>query len=271
MHTHKHLSTHARMEFASGLIKEAGSLALSHFRQLSTLVVENKSSGQDVVTIADRNVETLIRTRLVAKYPADAVLGEEFGHSEGTSGFTWTIDPIDGTSCFLHGLPTWCVAIALVHDGRTVGGLIHDPNAAELFSAIEGEGARLNGKPISIDGTTDLQHGLTSVGANLRAHPRAISGFIHHLLDAGGMFVRSGSGALSLAHVSCGRLAAYYEPHMNAWDCIAAQCIIREAGGWTNDYLGETGLTGTGPVMGCAPQIRDALLAIVAKAGSPDA
>src|SRR5690606_27101593 len=180
-------------------------------------------------------------------------------------GFTWVVDPIDGTSCFIHGQRSWCVAIALVHAARTVAGLIYDPNADELFSAIEGEGARLNGEPISVDLHTDLEHGLTSIGANYRVEPHLISGFIHELLQTGGMFVRSGSGALSLAHVACGRLAAYYEPHMNAWDCIAAQCIIREAGGWTNDFFAEGSLTDGAPVIGCAPQLREPILALISK------
>ena len=261
-------SIHARVEKASGIIREAGELALSYFQRLATLEIETKGNGQDVVSIADRAVEELIRARIAQDYPEDGLLGEEYGLAEGASGFTWVIDPIDGTSCFVHGARTWCVAIALIHDYRTVAGLIYDPNADELFAAVEGHGAQMNGKPISVDMATDLQHGLTSVGANFRVPARAVSGFIHELLEAGGMFVRSGSGALSLAHVACGRLAAYYEPHMNAWDCLAAQCIIREAGGWANDFLAEGSLTEGGKVIGCATQMRDPILALIEKSSA---
>lgn len=257
------MTTHARIETGIRVAREAGALALSYFRQLSTLQVETKDNAQDVVSIADRDVEKLIRELIARDFAEDGFLGEEMGLAEGTSGYTWIIDPIDGTSCFLHGLRTWCIAIALLRDDKTVAGLIYDPNSDELFSAVVGSGAEMNGKPISVDLTTDLQHGLTSLGANFRVEPTAISGFVHRLLEAGGMFVRSGSGALSLAHVACGRYAAYYEPHMNAWDCLAAQCIIREAGGWANDFLSEGSLTAGGRVIGCAPQLRDELLAVI--------
>ena len=249
-----------RVEAAIPLIRDAGKLALSYFQKLSTLEIETKGSGQDVVSIADRDVEELIRRHLEHHYPEDGILGEEYGLQEGSSGFVWVIDPIDGTSCFVHGANTWCVAIALLHDNRTEAGLIYDPNTDELFCAIKGEGAHMNGVAISVDHRTDLQHGLTSVGANFRVKPILISSFIHQLLEAGGMYVRSGSGALSLAHVACGRLAAYYEPHMNAWDCLAAQCIIEEAGGWANDFLDESELLKGGRVIGCAPQLREPLL-----------
>lgn len=252
-----------RTEAALTAIREAGALALSWFGSLSELGVEAKSGGQDVVTIADREVEQFLRARLSALFPQDGFLGEEYGLSEGTSGFTWVIDPIDGTSCFVHGIRNWCVVVALLQGNETVAGFILDPNADELFVAARGQGATVNGRPISVDLTTDLQHGLTSVGANDRVPPRVIGEFVSQLLEAGGMFVRSGSGALSLAHVACGRLAAYYEPHMNAWDCLAAQCLIREAGGWANDFMAEGSLLAGAPVIGCAPQMRDALLSLI--------
>jgi myo-inositol-1(or 4)-monophosphatase len=253
----------ARIRAAEAIIREAGALALTYFDRLASLEVETKTGAQDVVTVADRAVEKLIRARIAALFPDDGLLGEEYGMTQGSSGLLWVVDPIDGTSCFLHGSASWCVAIALVRGGETLAGLILDPNRDELFLAETGGGALMNGKPVSVDPGTDLQHGLTSVGANFRVPVAVISSFIHNLLEAGGMFVRSGSGALSLAHVSCGRLAAYYEPHMNAWDCLAAQCLIREAGGWTNDFLAEGSLLGGGRAIGCAPQMRDALLQLI--------
>ena len=253
----------ARIEAATSVIHEAGALATGYFSTLAELHVETKANGQDVVSIADREVEKLVRDRLSAAFPQDGFLGEEFGLSPGTSGFTWVIDPIDGTSCFLHGIRNWCVALALQDGERTAAGFILDPNAGELFSACHGEGAWLNERPIAVDLTTDLTRGLTSVGANFRVPVDTILAFLESLLNAGGMFVRSGSGALSLAHVACGRLAAYYEPHMNAWDCLAGQCLIREAGGWANDFLAEGSLLGGGRVIGCAPQLRDPLIAMI--------
>ncbi|MCG8273849.1 inositol monophosphatase [Aquamicrobium sp. NLF2-7] len=253
----------ARLETARAVIRDAGALALDHFGRLSALQVEIKANGQDVVSQADRAVEKLVRERIAAAFPEDGFLGEETGLTPGASDYTWVVDPIDGTSCFLHDLRSWCVALALLKDKQTAAGLILDPTSGELFTAAAGDGAFLNGRPISVDIATDLQHGLTSVGANARVPPQAISGFVERLLGAGGMFVRSGSGALSLAHVACGRLAAYYEPHMNAWDCLAAQCIVREAGGWANDFLDESDLLAGGRVIACAPQLRAPLLDLI--------
>jgi len=253
----------ARVRTATRVIREAAALALSWFGRLSTLRIETKAGGQDVVSMADREVEQLVRARLSAAFPRDALLGEEYGLSNGNSGYTWVIDPIDGTSSFIHGSRAWCVAIALVKDKTTLAGLIFDPNANELYSAVAGRGATLNDETISVDLATDIQHGLTSVGANGRVPPQRVAVFIRRLLQAGGMFVRNGSGALSLAHVACGRLAAYYEPHMNTWDCLAAQCLIREAGGWANDVLAEGDLLQGGKVIGCAPQVRDAIMTLV--------
>lgn len=259
----KPIASPARLETARAVIRDAGALALAYFGKLSTLTVETKANGQDVVSVADRAVEKLLRERIGAAFPEDGFLGEETGLSKGASSYTWIVDPIDGTSCFLNDMRSWCVAVALLKDKQTVAGFIFDPNTDELFSAVTGAGAQLNGRPISVDMDTDIRHGLTSVGANARVPPHMISGFIENLLKAGGMFVRSGSGALSLAHVACGRLAAYYEPHMNAWDCLAAQCIIREAGGWANDFLGESELLTGGRVIGCAPQLREPLLDLI--------
>lgn len=253
----------ARFEAARTAIIEAGRLALSYFGEVATLSVEAKANGQDVVSIADREVEKLVRRHMGRAFPKDGFLGEEYGLSQGTSGFTWVLDPIDGTSLFVHGAQSWCVSLALMQGSEVVAGLILDPNADELFSAVRGQGALLNGRPIQVDGKTDLKHGLTGVGANFRIPVRLVVGFLERLLEAGGMFVRSGSGALSLAHVACGRLAAYYEPHIHAWDCLAGLCLIREAGGWTNDFAADADLMRGGAVIGCAPQLRADLLALI--------
>lgn len=165
----------ARVQVATAVIREAGALASTYFRDLAALEIEAKGNGQDLVSNADRAVEELIRKRLARKFPQDGFLGEEYGFEDSASGFVWVIDPIDGTSCFLHGARAWCVAIALVRGKTTLGGLIFDPGADELFSAVAGEGAQLNGASISVDLATDLQHGLTSVGANFRVEPQAIS------------------------------------------------------------------------------------------------
>jgi len=256
----------ARLALARALLPDAAALALSYFARVATLSVEAKANGQDVVSIADREVEQLVRARVAEAFPGDGFLGEEFGAAAARSEFLWVLDPIDGTSCFVHGLRNWCIALALVENGRTVAGFILDPNADELFTAVAGAGASLNGRPIHVDIRTDLRHGLTSIGANFRVAPAHVAAVIARLLGAGGMFVRSGSGALSLAHVACGRLAAYYEPQMHAWDCLAGLLLIREAGGWTGPFNEDGDFTRADVAIGGAPQLREELLDLLAAA-----
>lgn len=255
-----------RFTAATSAILEGGRLALSYFHDLSDLQVETKANGQDVVSIADRAVELLIKRRIATDFPEDGFVGEETGFTEGRSGFTWVLDPIDGTSCFVHGIRSWCVSLALLEGRETVAGLIFDPCADELFTAVIGKGAFLNGASIRVDTSKTIQNGLIGLGANLRVPPRVISKFVHVLLEHGGIFVRSGSGALSLSQVACGRLAAYYEPHIHSWDCLAGLCLIREAGGWTEEFAADGDLVSGGKVIATSPQLRNALLTIIAMA-----
>jgi myo-inositol-1(or 4)-monophosphatase len=152
------------------------------------------------------------------------------------------VDPIDGTGCFVNGIGSWCVAIACVEDGRVTVGVIFDPVSGELFSAAEGLGARLDGMPIHVADVRSLAEGTVSTGFSPRAEAVEIAPLIGELLAQGGMFHRHGSGALALAWTACGRLIGYLEPHMNSWDCLAGLLLVREAGGFTNDFLAAGGL-----------------------------
>lgn len=257
-------AVHARFEAAATIVREAGRLAHRRFGEIESLTVDVKFNGQDVATSADREVEALIRARVAAAFPEDGVLGEEEGLVAGGAAFVWVVDPIDGTSPFLHGMASWCVSIGIAAGGRTVAGYIYDPCADELFAAREGHGATLNGRPIAVDRAYDLTTGLTGLGANHKVPSAAITDFATRLLDSGGMFIRNGSGALMLAHVACGRLVGYFEPSINLWDCAAGLCLVREAGGWTTDFEEDPAAAVAGPLMVGAPQIRDALHALAA-------
>jgi myo-inositol-1(or 4)-monophosphatase len=253
-----------RLELARTVAAEAAVLASTYFANLALLAIEEKRGGQDVVSEADREVEVLIRRRIMEVFPEDGFLGEEGGMAPGTSGNIWVVDPIDGTSCFLHGLPDWCISIALVRDGEPRLGLIHHPASGEVFMAAHGQGAFLNDAPMRVDARSTLRTGLLALGANGRVPPRSITGFAERLMEAGGMFFRNGSGALMLAYVACGRLVGYYEPHINSWDCMAGLCLIREAGGWTNDFAADGDLLSGDRIIAAAPGAREELLALVA-------
>ena len=223
----------ARFSLAKTLAAEAGAMALDYFNRRDTLVIETKRDLQDVVSIADRNVETFLKQRVAEIYATDGFLGEEFGHDEGSSGFTWVVDPIDGTAPFVNGMPTWCVSVAIVRDGEPVVGVIHVPCSDELYASARGLGATLNEKPLRLDPTRNLQNAMTGIGCNNYVTPERVGAIIAGLMEQGGNFIRNGSGALMLAYVAAGRLVGYYEPHMRAWDCMAGFCLVREAGGKT--------------------------------------
>ena len=256
-----------RFDLAHRVILAAGDLAARYFADLTQLRLETKAEGQDVVTQADRAVEALIRGQLMQAFPEDGFLGEEQGLHPGQKGYLWVVDPIDGTSLFVAGLNDWCISIALLRDGVPELGLVLHPATGELFTARAGQGAFLNGQPISVNHAVRIDRGLTGMGANFRIPLAGITGFLAALMQAGGMFIRTGSGALMLTHVACGRLCAYYEGHINAWDCMAALCILREAGGWYCDFPGPEGLLAGGRILAAPAHLRGALEDLVAQAG----
>ena len=253
----------ARFTLARAMADEAGALALDYFNRRETLVIEEKRDPQDVVSIADREVETLIRRRVAEKFPADGFLGEEYGLQHGTSGLTWVVDPIDGTSPFVYGMPNWCVSIALLQDGEPVVGVIAAPCHGEVYAAAAGRGATLNGKPLRLDPSRTIRNAVTGIGANNYVTPRTVARVVEDLLSAGGNFVRNGSGALMLAYVAAGRLVGYYEPYMHAWDCLAGYCLVKEAGGWYHRFptAGEQ-LTRGAPVLATGPGAKDDLRSV---------
>jgi myo-inositol-1(or 4)-monophosphatase len=249
-----------RLARAEEIAREAGALALDYFNRRETLVVETKRDLQDVVSIADRDVENLIRGRFHETYPADGILGEEYGLEQGSSGFIWVVDPIDGTSPFVNGMPNWCVSIALLSEGRPVVGVICAPCHNEVYAAALGMGATLNGKRLTLNANRTIRDSVTGIGANNYVKPAFVAKMVERLLDAGGNFIRNGSGALMLAYVAAGRLVGYYEPYMHAWDCMAGYCLVKEAGGWYHPFPTEgEKLTKGSPVLAAAPGATDDL------------
>ena len=179
----------------------------------------------------DRQVEALIRARVAAAFPEDSFLGEETGASAGASGFTWVIDPIDGTSPFLSGLPDWCVSVAVAFGGEPVIGVIDAPRHRETWVGARGLGATLNALPIRMSRDAGITDGFLAVGASLRVGAEPTGRFIAALMRAGGVAYHNGSGALMLAYVASGRLVGYYDAIINAWDCLAGMVLVAEAGG----------------------------------------
>ncbi len=250
----------ARFLAAQAIAREGGRLALSYFRNRDTLAVESKGL-QNITSEADLEVEALIRGRLEALYPDDGFLGEESGAKErsGDASGIWVVDPIDGTACFVNGIPVWCVSIAYLLGSEIEIGVIFDPNADELFATRHGHGASLNGAPMRVSGAKSVEDGTVGIGYSTRTSPQPVVTAIDRLLSAGGMYQSNGSGALMLAYVAAGRLIGYYEAHINAWDCLAGIALVREAGGWTNDFLAGDGLKRGNVIVVAAPGVAAAM------------
>lgn len=253
-----------RLELARQVARSSGALALSYFEKRDQLTVSNKGV-QDRVTTADLEVERHIFQNITDVFPDDGFLGEEMASGLPVNlveAGTWVVDPIDGTDCFIFGIPCWCISIAWMQYGEARIGVIYDPLHDEMYSAAVGYGAELNGIPLQISGATKLSDGITGLGYSTRVQPIASLESLQRLLEAGGMFNRCGSGALSLAWVAAGRLIGYYEPHINSWDCLAGCVLVREAGGWVNDFLADDGLTRGNPILAAAPGIVEEIVMV---------
>lgn len=259
-----------RVDAADAIIRRGGKLALDYFRAPDRLQVEHKGP-QDRVSEADREVERLIRDELDRRFPRDRFLGEETGLVEPSdaSGFTWVVDPIDGTDCFVHAIPVWSVSIALLRGEEIAAGLVFDPCADELFRAARGDGARLNGAPVRASDARSIDAGVVGVGFSHRVDPAPTFAALAALASAGGLFQRNGSAALTLAYVAAGRYLGFFEAHINSWDVLAGLALVAEAGGRCSPFLDDDGLHRGNPVVAAAPGVAAELERICAPLLNP--
>ncbi len=230
---------------AAEIAREAGARLREFFAQ----GVETEYKGDvDLVTVADRTAEKLIRGRLGEAFPEHGIYGEEGTRDRMDREFRWYVDPLDGTTNFAHGFPQFCVSLGLEQrpadlksgqDGTLVAAVIYDPLRDELFTAERGRGAELNGKPLRVSRTAELAESLVSTGFPSRK--RHLSPNIHFYqeftLRSHGVR-RAGSAALDLAYVAAGRMEAFWEFNLNPWDTAAGILLVKEAGGRVTDFSG---------------------------------
>jgi len=260
-------SLYSRHLAACAIAREAGALAKRRFFDRNSFSVGFKGP-QDFITEVDGEVESLIHSRLAQVFPQDGFIGEESAGAAGGEGQPiWVVDPIDGTANFARGTPHFCVSIACLDAGAIEIGVIYDPVLDELFSARRGDGARLNGVAIKAAATPTLDRATIEVGWNMRADSQSFLGLLGRVVSTGAGVVRAGSGALGLAYVAAGRRDGYVENQIYAWDCLAGILLVREAGGYASNFLAGEGLTKGGPLVACAPALRQALLKAAAIAG----
>lgn len=219
-----------RLDFAVELAGRAAAYAHERFLNLDTLAIESKGH-QDLVSEADRDTETMIRQAIARRWPDDGIVGEEHARVTGSSRYDWVIDPIDGTANFVAGIPHWCTVIACTENETPVVGVIHDPCTGDIFRASKGGGAFTGDRRMRVSDATSLSAGSVSAGVSGRSDRQAATALVGEILNGGGMFYRSASGALELAYVASGRLLGYVEDRMNSWDCFAALLMLEESGG----------------------------------------
>ncbi|MEX1233483.1 MAG: inositol monophosphatase family protein [Roseovarius sp.] len=261
----------ADLELAVALAHEAGEILLAHWQTRDTLSVTQKRAG-DFMSEADLNAEQHLRARLRATRPDDAWLGEETGTDAGAekpSGGQrprrWIVDPLDGTTNFLRGIPHWAVSIALEEAGQLSVGVIHDPVRQETFAARTGAAATLNGKPIAPAPTQTLEPALfgTGIPFGTMAHIDDHAADIARLMPQCAGVRRMGAAALDLAFVAAGRLDGFWERRLQPWDIAAGLVILRQSGaqveGWHSGERPEE----TGTVITAPPALFDAFARII--------
>jgi myo-inositol-1(or 4)-monophosphatase len=216
------------LALATKAAHEAGTLVRNS--PIHSLARRTKSSPTDLVSEMDHASEKLIIDIVMSARPDDGLIGEEGTTKPSKSGLSWLIDPIDGTTNYLRGLPNYSISIAVVYEKETIVGVVYDPTLNETFTAIHGRGAALNGNPIMCS-TTTLAEAIIGTGFSYSSTQRARQAeVLRSLLPAVGDIRRPGSAAVSLCWVACGRLDAFFETGLKPWDFAAGALIAREAG-----------------------------------------
>ena len=226
------------LELAVALAREAGGVARSRFHDPRT--IRTKSSEIDLVTDVDHALDALIRERIRAARPDDALLTEENTAQSGSSGVRWIVDPLDGTTNYAHAFPHFAISIGVEVDGRREAGVVYDPMRDELFSAFRGRGAQLNGAPIRVSEIAGLKRALLATGFAYDVHQKRTPNleYFERFVGCAQAIRRAGSAALDFAYVACGRFDGYWELHLAPWDVAAGLLLVQEAGGRVTDFDG---------------------------------
>jgi myo-inositol-1(or 4)-monophosphatase len=246
---------------------EGGELLRRRFRELDPLQVELKGQ-HDYVTEVDRQAEAAVLGFLRARFPEHAFMSEEDSPDAAATDYRWVIDPLDGTTNFIHGVAPFAVSIALEDPEGLVAAAIHDPVHEETFHAFRGGGARMNGEPIRCSRPAGLDDALVATGFPFRELSRLkryLESFEAFARTTSGIR-RAGSAAIDLAYTACGRYDGFWEIGLSRWDVAAGTLIVREAGGVVTDPLGGDRCLDTGDILAAGPDLHRAMLEITRKA-----
>ncbi len=258
---------HPLLNVAVMAANRGGDTLIRSLNKLDRIKVEQKGRN-DFVSEADRTAERAVMDTILKHYPEHAILAEESGW-HGESDHVWVIDPLDGTTNFLHGFPVFCVSVALVVKGRQEHAAIYDPLRQELFTASRGQGAQLNGRRIRVSGETKLARSLLGTGFPYRQSNEALAPYMKMFtlaIEATAGVRRPGAAALDLAYVAAGRLDAFWETGLSKWDLAGGTLMIREAGGIVSALNGGEDYLDTGHVLAGTPKIYGAVAKLFAPA-----
>lgn len=255
---------HPFLNTAVKAAREAGKIILRNMDRLDRVDIQRKE-GQDFVTTVDTAAEDVIIDTILKIHPNHSILGEESGSINGSEDFQWIIDPIDGTTNFIHGYPQFCVSIGIARGHTVEHGVIYDPLRDELYTASKGGGARMNEKRIRVSSASKLQDALLGTGFSVSSFDNLddLLAVLKEVIPQCHGIRRAGSAALDLAHVAHGRLDGYWEEGLKPWDIAAGSLLIREAGGLVSDYHGADEYLGKGHIVCGTPRVYVPLLKLI--------
>ena len=252
---------HPMLNIAVRAARRAGSIINRAALDGSPLEVKAKRAN-DFVTRVDRAAEEAIIDTVRRAYPEHGFLAEESGQSEGAAEYRWIIDPLDGTTNFIHGFPQYCTSIAVEHRGALAHAVVYDPVKNELFTASKGRGAFLNDRRVRVSKCIRLADALVGTGFPFKEVSRIepYTNQLKRVMQNSAGVRRAGAAALDLAYVACGRLDAFWELGLSPWDMAAGALLIQESGGLVADLDGEDGWLDSGDVCAATPKVFPALL-----------
>jgi len=227
------------LDVAVRAARRAGALLTHHLGR--PLTIETKRSAIDLVTVVDRHSERILHEAIRRHFPDHGFHGEERLRTNPNSPYQWLVDPLDGTTNFVHGVPTFAISIGLLCDDELLVGVIYDPTRSEMFTAIKETGAWLNGKRIRVSRTRHIADSLLGTGfpPTFRDNPHRYLAWFEAFQSRCHAVRRIGSTALSLAYVACGRQDGLYEEQLWPWDIAAGILLVEEAGGRVTDFHGR--------------------------------
>lgn len=252
---------HPALTIAKRAALSASRILLRHFDNLERLSVTAKQRN-DFVSEADVQAEQEIIQILRKTYPNHGILAEESGEQHGHDDYQWVIDPLDGTTNFLHGIPHFAISIGFRHKNRLEAGLVYDPIRQEMFTASRGAGAQMNDRRMRVSNIPQMENALLGTGFPFR-HPQHQPAYLNFFGSLFGKCVevrRAGAASLDLAYVASGRLDGYWEFGLKEWDIAAGALLVQEAGGLVSDFVGGNDFMKSGNIVAGNPKVFKALL-----------